>query len=154
MSIVYLVYGFLGSGKTTFSHQLAQQHAAIRFSIDEWYLRIFADSATHELDSIYWKRLTDALNELWPQVAKRGIDVVLDFGFWSRDLRDEVRSLAHSVGAETRLYWVQCPDAVALERCLARNGTSGSFVISEEGFQEMKQRFESLGPDEEFEAVE
>lgn len=154
MATVYLIYGFLGSGKTTFSKRLAEERSAIRFSMDEWYLQLFSDGATHQIDGLRWSRLQQTLHELWPQIATHGVDVVLDFGFWSRDQRDRIRSLARSAGVETALFWVQCPDDTALRRCLARNGTTGSFLITHEGFQEMRSRFEPLGPDEEFIAIQ
>jgi predicted kinase len=154
MTTVYLIYGFLGAGKTTFSKRLAEQHAAIRFSIDEWYLQLFTEGTTYHVDRLCWNRLEETLHSLWPQIAAHGIDVVLDWGFWSRDLRDRVRSLARSVGVETCLYWVQCPEDTALRRCLARNGMREAFLISEESFQEIKRRFEPLGGDEEFVVIE
>jgi predicted kinase len=83
---VHLVCGFLGSGKTTFAKALSAQRAAIRFSVDEWYLRLFAEGPTYELDRASMSRLLDVLNDLWPQLAQAGNNVVLDFGFWSRSL--------------------------------------------------------------------
>lgn len=153
MATVYLIYGFLGSGKTTFSKRLAEERSAIRFSMDEWYLQIFSDGSTHQVDWSYWNRLQQTLHDLWPQIATHGVDVVLDFGFWSREQRDTVRSLARSADVETSLFWIQCQDDTALRRCTTRNGTMDSFLITEEGFQEMKSRFEPLGPNEEFIAI-
>lgn len=153
MATVYLIYGFLGSGKTTFSKRLAEERSAIRFSMDEWYLQIFSDGSTYQVDWSYWNRLQQTLHDLWPQIATHGVDVVLDFGFWSREQRDTVRSLARSADVETSLFWIQCQDDTALRRCTTRNGTMDSFLITEEGFQEMKSRFEPLGPNEEFIAI-
>jgi predicted kinase len=154
MATVHLVCGFLGAGKTTFSKALTEQKSAVRFSLDELYLRLFADEPTYELDAKAMERLLAALNDIWPQVAKAGIDVVLDFGFWHRALRDDVRERAHSIGAATHLYWLRCPDKVAIARCLQRNGTPGAFLISAQGFQELKARFEPPGSDELSEIVD
>ncbi len=148
MTTVHLICGFLGVGKTTFSRALEAQTSGVRFSSDELYLRLFANGPTHELNPDALARLVNALNELWPRVAAAGVDVILDFGFWHRSLRDEVRRLALSIEAESRLYWLQCPDEFALERCLRRNGTAGSFLVSAEGFFGMKSRFEPPGADE------
>lgn len=148
MATVHLVCGFLGAGKTTFSKALTEQKSAVRFSVDELYLQLFADEPTHEMDAKAFERLLVALNGIWPQVAKAGVDVVLDFGFWHRALRDDVRERAHLVGAATRLYWLRVPDEVALARCLRRNGTPGAFLISAQGFQELKASFEPPGSDE------
>ena len=134
MTAVHLICGFLGVGKTTFSRTLESQTSAVRFSTDELYLQLFANGPTYDLNPDALARLLNMLNELWPRIAASRVDVILDFGFWRRSLRDEVRRIAHSVDAECRLYWMKCPDAIALERCLRRNGTAGSFLVSEEGF--------------------
>ncbi len=139
----HLVCGFLGAGKTTFAKALADRVSGVRFSVDELYLRLFSEGPTYDVDSGALTRLLDALNELWPQVARTGVDVVLDFGFWSSALRDEVRGIARATGVEPRLYWLQCPDEVAVARCLERNGAPGAFLISEPGFWELKARFEA-----------
>jgi predicted kinase len=153
MATVHLVHGFLGSGKTTFSMQLAQRTGALRLSVDEWYLRLFAKQPTYEYDRERGVRLLEVLNDLWPTLVARGIDVVLDFGFWHRALRDEVRQRAEAAGASTRLYWLDCPDEEALQRCLARNGTPGAFLISQEGYHALKREFEPLEADEVCERV-
>jgi predicted kinase len=153
MVTVHLVCGFLGSGKTTLAKALTTREAAIRFSVDEWYLRLFAQGPTYELDHGALKRLLDVLNDLWPEVARAGSNVVLDFGFWSRALRDDVRRRAHDVGAAARLHWLQCRDDVAVARCLARNGQADSFLISEQGYYELKPYFEPPQGDEPHEVV-
>lgn len=154
MATAHLVYGFLGAGKTTFARELAKRERALRFSIDEWYLQLFADGPTYELDRDRFARVLELSNRVWTEVLAHGVDVVLDFGFWQRALRDRVRTLASSVGAESRLYWVRCSDDVALRRCRSRNGDERSFLISETGFEEMKTRFDALGADETFENVD
>ncbi|HTA92893.1 MAG TPA: ATP-binding protein [Polyangiaceae bacterium] len=155
MTTVHLVCGFLGSGKTTFSKTLTRDTSAVRLSVDEWYLRLFADgAATYEVDAEAFARVLAALNDLWPQVAMAGVDVVLDFGFWNRTLRDEVRERARAIGVATRLYWLRCPDEIACARCLQRNGAPGAFLISAEGFSELKARFETPASTESYEIVE
>lgn len=148
MATAHLICGFLGAGKTTFSKTLTEQKSAVRFSVDELYLQLFADEPTHHMDAKAVERLLVALNDIWSQVVKAGVDVVLDFGFWHQALRDDVRERAHSVGAATQLYWLRVPDEVALARCLQRNGTPGSFLISAQQFQELKAKFEPPGSDE------
>lgn len=154
MPTVHLVCGYLGAGKTTFSQALAERESAVRFSLDELYLRLFADGPTYELDAKAMDRLRAVLDELWPRVVKAGASVVLDCGFWRRAWRDQVRDLARMVGATTRLHWLSCSDDVALARCLERNGSTGAFLISAEGFAELKVHFEPPAVDESPEVVD
>lgn len=154
MATVHLVCGFLGAGKTTFAKALAERCSAVRLSVDELYLRLFADGPTYELDVQALDRLLGVLNDMWPAMVTAGVDVVLDFGFWRRAARDETRAKAQSLGAEARLHWLRCPDDVAVARCLARNGQPGAFLISEQGFHELRARFEPPAADETAEVVD
>jgi predicted kinase len=154
VTTVHLICGFLGAGKTTFAKSLATRESAIRISIDELYLRLFADGPTYDLDRTALERLRGVLNDIWPEIVRTGVSVVLDCGFWSRSVRDEVREQANSAGVIARLYWLCCPDEVAMARCLKRNGQPDSFLISAEGFVGLKQRFEPPDPDELYEIID
>lgn len=144
----YLICGFLGAGKTTLAKKLAKEHGAVRFSVDEHYLELFSDGPTFELDVEAMKRVLSSLELLWPQVLQTGNDVVLDFGFWRKELRDKVRAQVERNGARARLLLVRCPDAVALSRCQERNGQPGAFLISAQGFSDLRGHFEEPSPDE------
>ena len=154
MATVHLICGFLGTGKTPFSRPLAEQKSAVRFSVDELYLQLFTDEPTRELDAQAFERLLLMLSGVWPQIVQAGVDVVLDFGFWRRAFRDDVRARASLVGAETRLYWLQCPDDVALARWLQRNGLPGAFLITAQDYRELKAGFEPPTSDEVYETVD
>lgn len=122
MAVAHLIHGWIGAGKTTFARRLEEDVRGIRLSIDEWYLGLFTDgSPTDVLDVTLESRLISRLDSFWPQILGGGIDVVLDFGFWQRAPRDRARDLARSVGADTKLYWVQCDEATALERVRRRH---------------------------------
>ena len=112
VATVHLVHGYLGVGKTWFARRTERETGGIRFSPDEWYMRLFVgDESTHHLDEVLWRRLMALIDDLWPAVAAAGVDVVLDFGFWTRAARDRARALAISAGAEAVLYQVVCDEA-------------------------------------------
>ncbi len=149
MPTAHLVHGYLGSGKTTFARQLAEQTGSVRLSMDEWYLRVFNEGRpTHHLDESRSRRLWLALDDLWPRLLVLGVDVVLDFGFWRRSDRDRARALARQAGGDAVMHWVRAADDVALDRCLTRLDPD-SFLIDAGAFAALLSKFEPLGPDEE-----
>lgn len=154
MATVHLICGFLGAGKTTFSQRLAEQKSAVRFSLDELYLQLYTDEPTRHLDPEAFDRLLRTVNGLWPQLVRAGVDVVLDFGFWRRAFRDDIRERVRLAGAESRLYWLPCPDDIALARCLQRNGTPGNFIITAQDFHDLKANFEPPASDEVSEIID
>lgn len=156
MATAHLVHGYLGAGKMSFAARLEPVVRGIRLSADEWYLRLYAgDAPTGHLEQASWDRLSTLLNELWPGLLAHGVDVILDFGFWTRHSRDEARALARAAGAQAKLYVVVCADDVAKARCLCRNVEEGrSFLIDEPAFAALRVKFEPVQPDEAFELVD
>lgn len=156
MATAHLIHGYLGAGKTSFAAHLERVVGGVRFSADEWYLRLYAgNEPTAHLEPASWDRLSSLLNDLWPRLLEHGVDVILDFGFWTRRSRDEARALALAAGAETRLYAVVCADEVAKTRCLGRNADPGrSFSIDEATFEALRAKFEPVGSDEAFDLVD
>lgn len=156
MATAHLVCGYLGAGKTTFARPLADRVGAVRISLDEWYLGLFSPGGpTSHLDVEALNRLWRVLDDHWPVLLRRNLDVVLDFGFWTRARRDSARQIAESVGATPAVYWVRCPDEVALARCLARDPESTtSFIIDPEAFLALQSKFEPLAPEEQYQVVE
>ncbi|HEX6765832.1 MAG TPA: ATP-binding protein [Polyangiaceae bacterium] len=153
--IAHLVHGYLGAGKTTFAKELAARTGAIRYSPDELMVARHGHDPPERHFSEYLDAIFAEINAEWPRTLGGGCDVVLDFGFWTRAWRDMARARAASAGAETKLYFVRCSEAVARERCLRRNRElGGSLYISENTFDVLKARFEPLGPDEPFELVD
>ena len=149
MAVVHLIHGYTGAGKTTFARRLESESGALRISVDEWYLRLFVEGTTHHLEPALMTRLVELLDELWPSLCSHGVDVILDFGFWSRSSRDHARALAATAGAEPILYHVVCDDEVARERLLSRdNAGTGSFRIDEQAYNDLRSKYEPLGPDE------
>jgi predicted kinase len=155
MPTVHLIYGYLGAGKTTFAKKLERDLPAVRYSPDEWMVRIFGSDGRADDFRRYQPHIYEVMNAHWPQVIACGIDVVLDYAFWPRWHRDTARTIASDVGAASKLYYLRCPDAVALKRCLARNSSGDDAIFVDEGiFKFLRDRFEPLGDDEPHDLIE
>jgi predicted kinase len=150
MATAHLIHGYLGVGKTTFARQIEQRIPAIRFSHDEWMTRLYGGDPPVEHFEEFCRRVWEQLEEVWPRCLELGVDVVLDFGCWTRRERDAWRAKITTVGAEARLYRVTCSEEEAWRRIERRNtDLQGSLYIARNTFEILKHHFEPLGSDEE-----
>ena len=150
MPIVYIVHGFVGSGKTTFARKLETETGAIRFTPDEWMIALYGDNPPAEMFGVYFKRIQDFI---WLQIEKTikaGADVILENVLWTRIDRDDAMAKIRSFGAEPRLYVLQTPFEICRERVLKRTEDmpDGALVIDDHAMTLFQSRFEPLQDDE------
>lgn len=141
---IYLLCGKTGSGKTTYAMKLEQQ-GAVRFSLDEWMIRLYGHDMTREVFDQRVRICEGMFLDLAEMLASRGLDVVIDSGFWRREARDRARRRLAHLGIAIELLYFQVPDRVLRERLQARNAAlpAGTYVISEEMFATFSAWFEA-----------
>jgi len=104
MSTLFMLCGLPGSGKTTMARQL-EADGALAFILDDWVARVTGGN--------YDEAIGEEIAELQLQIAidalRSGRNVVLDWGFDSREERDRVRAEAAAIGTETRLLFFDVP---------------------------------------------
>lgn len=149
------IHGFIGSGKTTFSKKLEEETGAFRFTVDEWMEALYGNNPPAELFFDYEERIKTMILSLSERLLRRGQDVILDFGFWSRKARDDMHGWAQKIGAEPVLYEMQCDIDLMRERTRKRTGDApaGALFIDDNAFDLLYARFEPLQPDEDRIAV-
>ena len=83
---LFLTCGLQAAGKTTLARRLEAQCPALRLTCDEWLHQLYPQLSQTELEP--FRGTVEAVQ--WA-VAERalilGCDVVLDWGFWSREGR-------------------------------------------------------------------
>ena len=61
MPNLHLIYGFAGAGKTTFARKLEAEISAIRFTHDEWMVKLYGCNPQEQKFSDYYKRISDLI---------------------------------------------------------------------------------------------
>ncbi len=150
MAKLYLLYGFVGAGKTTYAKELASETGAIRFSPDEWIVRLYGSNPAADMFAEYDQRIRTLIWELAEVFLQSEKDVILDFGFWQRADRNTAREKAELWHAECELIYLKCSEELMRARVLQRtqNLPEDALVIDENAIEIMRTRFESLGLDE------
>ncbi|NCT91870.1 ATP-binding protein [Cellulomonas sp. APG4] len=147
---VHLLAGLNGAGKTTHARRLEAEGPAVRFTLDEWMLRLhglsYEDPRYPELS----ERCRRLIWDVALQVLATGTDVVLDWNLWSRDRRERWRDEALSAGYRPVLHHVAVPLETALGRAEHRRcaGDETSHALTAEGVRHLARLFEPPTADE------
>ena len=121
MTTLYLMVGLPCSGKTTRAKELENEALAVRLTPDEWHVTLFGHDM-HDPDHDKRHGLIEAM--LW-QIAARalslGTNVILDFGFWAKEEREDYRSRAQKLGARSEIVFMDVDEEELLKRVRIRN---------------------------------
>lgn len=150
---VYVICGFIGAGKTTFSKKLASETGAIHITKDGWMVQIFGNNApTMEDFSTLDNNVSKLATDFAFKLVEHGIDVILDEGFWTKSQREELKKRIEKAGAKWVLYYVSTPADEMKKRVLNRskNPDKESFEISDEMFDSYLKYWQPPEEDEEF----
>jgi len=160
--LIHLICGPIGAGKTSFAHELAEQHQAIRFSEDEWLNTLFVPDAPENLleepieNVAQWasEKYQRCRSQIWPiceQLLKHGIPVILDGAAANKEQRELIRYKAEQYGVDFKLYFVTAEVETRRSRVFERNvkkGVTYSLDVTPEMFELMESFFESPIEDE------
>jgi predicted kinase len=138
------------SGKTTLAKQLEQERSALRLTPDEWQVPLFgqdAEEPEHDarhslIEAMLWKIASRAL--------ELGMNVILDFGFWAREEREDFRQRAKDLGASSEIHLLDVPKEELLRRLAVRNSqpSQASFHIAEKSMIPWIKFFQRPAPEE------
>lgn len=106
---VICICGKLCSGKTTYAKRLCQQGSAVILSVDEIMLAVFGQYAGDKHE-IYVHRLYKFLCEKAVQIVNAGVNVVLDWGFWTKDNRDKAKAYFKEHGISCEIHYIDICD--------------------------------------------
>jgi hypothetical protein len=130
MGRVIFMCGPAGSGKSTIARRFEQQGMTrLSFDHEAWSRDITAMPLPQDVR----RDIEEALRVRLVELVSAGADVVLDFSFWSRSMREEYRELLRPFGVVPETVYLATDRATVLSRIAARTARDGDdFAISTE----------------------
>ncbi|MFF3617427.1 AAA family ATPase [Streptomyces sp. NPDC002580] len=147
VSVVWLLAGLTGSGKTTFAKRRLERAGAVRLSVDEIvharHGRYGVDYPEREYFALEAPVAAEVRERLVNLVAA-GRDVVLDHDLWLSSSRDEWRNLVEEAGGQCRLLYFPAPHDELLRRLQERNQREDgdALMVTESALRDFCARFE------------
>lgn len=139
---VYLLCGLPAAGKTTLAKQLEEKQGAVRFTLDEWMIRLYDYTIFDREYGEYGRRCRELIWQTAVNVLKQGVDVVLDWNQWSSKRRQAILKRIEAIGANHQLIYLNIPPMVARERLQTYQATNYQHVISVAEFDRFWPFFE------------
>ncbi|QBR91549.1 AAA family ATPase [Nocardioides euryhalodurans] len=109
---LFLTVGLPGTGKTTAARRLEVERKALRLTKDEWVKALYGWQNPSSAQDVIEGRLI----QVGLRALELGIDVVIDFGLWSRDERSALRQAAADLGATVELHYFELTPTEQRER--------------------------------------
>ncbi|WP_144475788.1 ATP-binding protein [Cytobacillus oceanisediminis] len=146
-SLVIMMCGVAGSGKTTLAQQIEKQ-GFVRLSIDE---EIWATNGRYGIDypvENYEEYKENAERKLRNQLVELVQDkrqVVIDFSFWQRSRRNQYKQIIEEAGGEWKLIYLKVHPNDLRERLKLRSqrfDANAAFTITEQILTDYLSGFE------------
>lgn len=135
-----------GSGKSTYAQRF-ETEGMVRLSFDTelWRRGISAVPPPQDVHD----EIEAGLRSRLLRLVAEGADVVVDFSFWSRRMRDDYRRLLEPTGIVPETCYLATDRETVLDRVRARRGShADDVVLTEELAAQYFDHFEPPTPDE------
>lgn len=146
MAKVFMVCGKLCSGKSTYSKALRKEHKAVILSVDEITLALFGQDAGEKHDD-YAKRAKKYLYGKSLEIIEMDINVILDWGFGTKQEREFARKFYGSRNISFEFYYIDIDDEEWNRRMEKRNkdvlaGKANAYYVADELVAKLDSIFE------------
>ncbi len=145
MAKVILVCGRICCGKTTYAHRLRRERKAVVLSMDEVMLALW-DPYLGDAHELYAGRTRRWLLQKAAEIAQTGIDVILDWGPWTKAGREEIKQYFTDRGIPCELHGISISDDEWHRRIEARNAKAdgNAYLVDDGLLQKFLSRYEAF----------
>jgi len=150
VATLHLMVGLPCSGKTTLAKRLEHERSALRLTPDGWQVGLFGQDAREPEHDARHTFIETMLWNIASRALELGTNVIIDFGFWAQEERDDYRLRAKRLGAGSEVHYLDVPEEELLGRLTVRNSQPSheSFHISEESMKLWIEFFQKPTPEE------
>jgi predicted kinase len=150
VATLHLMVGLPCSGKTTLAQKLESEQSALRLTPDEWQVRLFGQDAEEPEHDVRHTLIETMLWNIANRALVLGTNVILDFGFWAREEREDFRLRAKQLGASSEVHFLDVSEDELMRRLEVRNSqlSQESFHIPENMMKPWIAFFQRPTPDE------
>ena len=154
MATIHLMFGFMGFGKTTVAGELEKTLPAVRLTHDEFMVKLYGRNIPCAEFRADYEKVDDVLWNLAEKIIKTGVDVIMDYGFWSHEDREKAFTRAKKITDSVVFHNVVCDMTTAKQRILRRSAEKSSeLCIGEKEFDALSQKFEPWGSGDEYPVI-
>ena len=152
MAKVIMTCGRLCCGKSTYARSLAAERGALILSIDELMLSML-DRELGDMHEVYVDRAERYLYAKSVELVGLGVDVILDWGFWTAESRRYARDFYAGHGIDCELHYIEIADDEWQRRIAKRNalvlaGSSNDYYVDDNLAAKFRSMFEPPSKDE------
>lgn len=144
---IIAVIGKIACGKTTYCEKLLRENAGtVLLSMDEVYWHLFRNNAGDMHDKIA-PGVREYLLAKAKNIASAGCDVLLDWGFWQKEVRRETRAFFEREGLECEWRYLYVSKERQRQNIQKRNaavlrGDSRAYFVDDGLFEKSERLFE------------
>jgi len=146
MAKAILICGMICSGKTTLARHLMEKSPAVLLSMDELMLAVLPPQLGDMHDGISAK-CREYLLARAVETVRAGVDVILDWGFWTRADRTRTTQYFRKYGIETVWHYAEVDDGeldarIARRNAMVERGETTAYYVDENLKNKCLERFE------------
>ena len=145
MAKVILICGKICSGKTWYAKKLSDHNHAVILSTDEVTFDLI-ENEQGEFYDLFAQRVNLYLRKKAVEIVRAGANVILDWGFWTKEDRREISDFLTTQGIEYEWHYIDIDDVrweknIAERNACIEQGTKGPDFYVNDG---LLKKLESL----------
>ena len=149
VATIHLMHGFIGFGKSKISKELAHELPAVILNNDDFMAKLYGKNPSKEVFRDYYNRIDGLIWELAESIIRAGTDVIIDYGFWTRQSRADAYARAKKITENVVFHNILCDMDTARQSVVERNKRHpDALFVDEATFDLFKPQFEPMSDDE------